>query len=160
MKLSILAVGRLRNEPEALIIKRYEERLKGAGRALGLHPVEVRELPESKAASAPERKREEALRLLHAAGPDAYIVTLDEAGSSLGSVAFAGLIRQRRDGGTGVMAFLIGGPDGHGAEARTAAGLVLSLGSMTLPHGLARAVLIEQIYRTVTILSGHPYHRA
>jgi 23S rRNA (pseudouridine1915-N3)-methyltransferase len=58
------------------------------------------------------------------------------------------------------MAFLIGGPDGHGAAALEGAALKLSLGSMTLPHGMARAVLIEQLYRAATILSGHPYHRA
>ncbi len=57
------------------------------------------------------------------------------------------------------MAFLIGGPDGHGPEALTGATLKLSLGAMTLPHGLARAVLVEQLYRAATILAGHPYHR-
>ncbi len=58
------------------------------------------------------------------------------------------------------MAFLIGGPDGHGSALLDAATLKLSLGAMTLPHGLARIVLAEQLYRAATILSGHPYHRA
>ena len=57
------------------------------------------------------------------------------------------------------MAFLIGGPDGHGPEALAGADLKLSLGKMTLPHMLARIVLVEQLYRAATILSGHPYHR-
>ena len=57
-------------------------------------------------------------------------------------------------------AFLIGGPDGHGESVLESAQLKLALGPMTLPHGLARIVLAEQLYRTATILSGHPYHRA
>ena len=58
------------------------------------------------------------------------------------------------------LAFLIGGPDGHGEAALAQCHEQLSLGPMTLPHGLARVVLLEQIYRAITILSGHPYHRA
>jgi 23S rRNA (pseudouridine1915-N3)-methyltransferase len=58
------------------------------------------------------------------------------------------------------MAVLIGGPDGHGEAVIAAANLRLSLGAMTLPHGLARALIAEQLYRASTILAGHPYHRA
>jgi 23S rRNA (pseudouridine1915-N3)-methyltransferase len=58
------------------------------------------------------------------------------------------------------MAFLIGGPDGHGPAVLAATSLRMSLGPMTLPHGLARIVLVEQLYRAATILAGHPYHRA
>ena len=65
-----------------------------------------------------------------------------------------------RDGGAKSTAILIGGPDGLAPEVRDAAQLVLSLGAITLPHGLARIVLAEQLYRAATILSGHPYHRA
>ena len=54
----------------------------------------------------------------------------------------------------------VGGPDGHADQALAAGKLRLSLGPMTLPHGLARIVLVEQLYRAATILSGHPYHRA
>ncbi len=66
----------------------------------------------------------------------------------------------RRDGGVSTLALLIGGPDGHGEAALRAATLVLSLGSLTLPHGLARVVLGEQLYRAATLIAGHPYHRA
>ena len=65
-----------------------------------------------------------------------------------------------RDDGRAALVFLIGGPDGHGDEVLRSADLSLSLGRMTLPHGLARVVLAEQIYRAVTILAGHPYHRS
>jgi 23S rRNA (pseudouridine1915-N3)-methyltransferase len=57
------------------------------------------------------------------------------------------------------VAFAIGGPDGHGDSLKAAAHFQLSLGRMTLPHGLARIVLTEQLYRAVTIMQGHPYHR-
>jgi len=87
-------------------------------------------------------------------------VALDEHGRSLSSEAFAQWIAERRDGGAKTLAFLIGGPDGHSTEALKPATLKLSLGTMTLPHGLARVVLAEQLYRAATILAGHPYHRA
>ena len=65
-----------------------------------------------------------------------------------------------RDSGAKCLGLLIGGPDGHGEAVLSAARLKLSFGAMTLPHGLARVVLTEQLYRAATILSGHPYHRA
>ena len=78
----------------------------------------------------------------------------------MSSESFASFIAETRDSGIKSCTFLIGGPDGHGEPALKAAQLRLSLGSLTLPHGLARVVLIEQLYRAATILSGHPYHRA
>jgi 23S rRNA (pseudouridine1915-N3)-methyltransferase len=78
----------------------------------------------------------------------------------LSSEAFATALAKYRDGGAGGLAFLVGGADGLGQTARDRAELVLSLGPMTLPHGLARIVLAEQLYRAMTILAGHPYHRA
>ena len=73
---------------------------------------------------------------------------------------FAAWLRHRRDGGVGTLAFLLGGADGHGPDVLAATALTLSLGPLTLPHGLARVVLAEQLYRAATILAGHPYHRA
>jgi 23S rRNA (pseudouridine1915-N3)-methyltransferase len=65
-----------------------------------------------------------------------------------------------RDEGVDGAAFLVGGADGLSAKAMAKAAKALSLGPLTLPHGLARIVLAEQIYRAATILAGHPYHRA
>jgi rRNA large subunit m3Psi methyltransferase RlmH len=67
---------------------------------------------------------------------------------------------KQRDSGTGALAFVLGGPDGHGPDLLTRADYKLSFGPMTLPHGLARILLTEQLYRATTILSGHPYHRS
>ena len=88
-----------------------------------------------------------------------FTVVLDERGKALASEAFAELLRRHLDGGTADMAFLIGGPDGHSPEARDNAGLLMSFGPMTWPHRLVRVMLFEQLYRTVTIIAGHPYHR-
>jgi 23S rRNA (pseudouridine1915-N3)-methyltransferase len=98
--------------------------------------------------------------LLKAASGAEATVALDGGGRALSSEAFARWLAERRDGGMKTLAILIGGPDGHGAAALEGAALRLSLGAMTLPHGLARIVLAEQLYRAATILAGHPYHRA
>jgi 23S rRNA (pseudouridine1915-N3)-methyltransferase len=87
-------------------------------------------------------------------------VCLDPGGEPLSSEAFAALLAKFRDDGTEGVAFMIGGADGLGRDALAKAVKRLSLGLMTLPHGLARVVLAEQIYRAATILAGHPYHRA
>ena len=158
MRLIVAAVGRLK-DAERDLCERYQKRFDAAGRALGLGPLSICELSESRAASAVARKAEEAARLLKAAAPATARVVLDEGGKALASEAFAKWLAQTRDGGCKGLAFLIGGPDGHGPEVAQGAALKLSLGAMTLPHGLARAVLIEQLYRATTILSGHPYHR-
>jgi 23S rRNA (pseudouridine1915-N3)-methyltransferase len=160
MRIAISAVGKLKDAEERAIVERYAKRLNGAGKSLGLGPVDIRELPESRATDVGERKRDEATRLLKNIGAGDAVVALDPVGRSLTSEAFSAFIRETRDGGAKACVFLIGGPDGHGEATLNAAVMKLSLGSLTLPHGLARVVLIEQLYRAATILSGHPYHRA
>lgn len=159
MRLIVAAVGRLK-DAERELCERYAKRLDAAGRGLGLGPLSISEIGESRAAEATARKADEAVRLLKAASATEVRVALDEGGRALSSKALAQWIAQTRDGGCKALAFLIGGPDGHGPTALEGAALKLSLGPLTLPHGLARAVLIEQLYRAATILSGHPYHRA
>ena len=159
MRLIVAAVGHLKDAERGLC-ERYVERFDAAGRALKLGPLKISEISESRAATAELRKADEAQRLLTAARGADVTAALDGGGRSMSSEAFARWLAGERDGGARALAFLIGGPDGHGKEALGAGKLRLSLGSMTLPHGLARIVLAEQLYRTATILSGHPYHRA
>lgn len=159
MRLLVAAVGRIKDGPDRALLDRYLDRLAALGRAHGLAPVDAIELAESRLDGADARRADEAERLLSAARSCEARVALDERGKPFSSAAFAELLRRERDAGTKGIAFLIGGPDGHGAAARDGARLVLSLGPMTLPHGLARIVLAEQLYRAATILSGHPYHR-
>ena len=160
MRLQIVVIGKLKDGPERELYARYAERIGGAGRGVALGPLVLVELPESRAASAAARMSDEAARLMARARDADVRVVLDEHGKASSSQAFAGLLRRFRDRPASSLAFLIGGADGHGQPAREAADLVLSLGPMTLPHGLARIVLVEQIYRAITILAGHPYHRA
>lgn len=160
MRILIAAIGRLKAGPERELFERYLDRIKRGGRAAGLSGADLVELGESRAATSDLRRADEASRLVAAIGSGAYIVALDERGKSVASAAFADIVRQQRDGGAKCLALLIGGPDGHGAAVQEAADKVLSLGPMTLPHGLARIVLAEQLYRATTILTGHPYHRA
>jgi 23S rRNA (pseudouridine1915-N3)-methyltransferase len=160
MRLLIAAIGKLKDSEERAIVARYAQRLAVSGKAVGLGPLETIEISESRAADAAARKSEEAARLLKAAGGCAIKIALDADGRGLSSEALAKWIGRHADSGVKACAFLIGGPDGHGREVLAASDLTLSLGAVTLPHGLARVVLAEQLYRAATILAGHPYHRA
>ena len=84
---------------------------------------------------------------------NARLVALDERGKDMTSVQFASLLKSET-------AFIIGGPDGLDESVKKDAALLLRLSSLTLPHALAQVVLLEQIYRAATMLTGHPYHRA
>jgi 23S rRNA (pseudouridine1915-N3)-methyltransferase len=159
MRVEILAIGRLKDDAEAEIVSRYRKRFDQTGRACGLGPMNIMDFAESRAATANGRKAQEADRLLNAAGTSA-LIALEVDGRCLSSEAFADHLRTLADRGTKSCAFLIGGPDGHGPAVRSGSALKLSLGPLTLPHGLARVVLTEQLYRAATILTGHPYHRA
>jgi 23S rRNA (pseudouridine1915-N3)-methyltransferase len=88
------------------------------------------------------------------------IVLLDERGKAMTSEDFAQWLGRERDEGRQLIVFAIGPADGWSAASRKRAALLLSLGPMTMAHELARVVLAEQIYRALTILAGHPYHRA
>lgn len=160
MRILIAAVGRLKDAEERAIVARYSKRFDQTGKSLGLGPLTFIELPEGKAGSAPARKTDEARRLIVAADKSALTIVLDGSGKLLSSDAFAKFLQSHAGAGAKACSFLIGGPDGHGDAALKAATLTLSLGPMTLPHGLARVVLTEQLYRAATILAGHPYHRA
>jgi 23S rRNA (pseudouridine1915-N3)-methyltransferase len=160
MRLSIVAVGRLKDGPERDLYLKYAKRIDDAGRSVALGPLALSELPEARQASANQRRADEAARLVASSNSADFVVLLDEGGKAFGSESFARFLATRRDEGRRDVAFLIGGADGHGDGARKHAQLTLSLGTMTLPHGLARIVLAEQLYRAATILSGHPYHRA
>ena len=101
----------------------------------------------------------EAERLRAAIPSDCVVVALDERGADMTTMRFAEQLRNWRDASEQV-AFVIGGPDGLSQELKRGTRLLLRLSSMTLPHALARLLLIEQLYRAWSILTNHPYHRA
>jgi len=158
MRISIFSVGRLKAGPERLLLDRYVERATQSGRSLGLS-VALREFPESRAARAEERTAQEANALVAALPEGARLIVLDERGDAPTSAEFARRIGVWRDDGLANLVFAIGGADGHGPAIRSRAELGIAFGAMTWPHQIVRLLLAEQIYRAMTILSGHPYHR-
>jgi 23S rRNA (pseudouridine1915-N3)-methyltransferase len=117
------------------------------------------ELEEKRRLPPAELKTREA-ELIRAAVPAGVrLLALDQRGTEWSSREFADRLRSWRDGGTGDVAFAIGGAEGLGAAVIDRADQVLSLGAMTWPHLLARCMLLEQLYRAQQILAGHPYHR-
>jgi 23S rRNA (pseudouridine1915-N3)-methyltransferase len=157
--LTVVAVGRLKAGPERELVSRYHERAQALARKLGLAGPRLVELAESGAGGADTRKTQEGRAILAAVPARHALVVLDEQGTTLTSEAFAAQLGRRRDAGVPGLVFAIGGPDGLAPEVRAAAEQVLSFGAMTMPHQLVRALLLEQLYRACTLLSGHPYHR-
>lgn len=159
MRIVIAAIGRFKPGPERDLFERYAGRTGKIARSLGLSGPDHLEFDESRDRSVAVRLRHEAERLLAATPAGARRIVLDERGRLLTSAELAARMADWRDSGETATAFLLGGPDGHGAPVRDGADLTLALGPMTWPHMLARAMLAEQIYRVTTILAGHPYHR-
>ncbi len=159
MRLSVLAVGRLKSGPERELVERYRQRIDSMGRGLGFAGLDVVELPESRARRDDDRRAEEASGLLERAG-SSVLVVFDERGKSPSSEALAERIRRWRDEGRASLACIVGGPDGLDPGLRQRADLVVSFGALTMPHQIVRALVAEQLYRALTIIAGHPYHRA
>jgi 23S rRNA (pseudouridine1915-N3)-methyltransferase len=159
MRLVVAAVGRLKQGPERDLAQRYRERIAKAGRAVGLQDIELVEIAESRARDAARRKTEESIALAQLIPEEAVKTVLDERGEDLGSAGLADTLRRWRDDGRPAAVFLIGGPDGVAPNLRQDADLCLAFGAATWPHQLARIMLLEQLYRALTMLAGHPYHR-
>jgi 23S rRNA (pseudouridine1915-N3)-methyltransferase len=160
MRLRITAVGRLKSGPEREILERYVERATLSGRSAHLSPLEIMEASESPARRPQDRVQEEWTGLQKPMITGARRVVLDSRGKSLSSEEFAAKLKNFRDAGADAAVFQIGGADGLPDDARKGADLVLAFGTATFPHQFVRILLAEQIYRAITILTGHPYHRA
>lgn len=158
MRLGLICVGRLKAGPERELYARYAERVT-ALRRLGLEGLELKEIDESKAASPAERMAREGAALLAALPDEARLTAFDERGRAITSPGFAEFIAAERDAGRKALWFAIGGSEGLDESVRARAAASFSFGAMTLPHQFVRILAAEQIYRAMTILSGHPYHR-
>ena len=139
MLLHVIARGKIARSPEAELVERYAKRI--------AWPLKLTELPET-GGGIPDPQT------------PCRTVLLDERGRQLTSEAFARQLESWRDGGIREARFMIGAADGHGQAAREEADLLLAFGAATWPHLLARAMLLEQLFRATSILAGHPYHRA
>lgn len=158
MRIAILAVGRLKRGPETDLAARYLDRAAKAGRRLGFAGWHIHEIRESRAVDAASRKAEEAAAIRAALG-GARLVCLHEGGEDMTSQALAEWLRGAADAGSDA-AFAIGGPDGLDPALIAEAERRIAFGRQTWPHQLIRIMLAEQLYRAMTILAGHPYHRA
>lgn len=139
MLLHVIARGKIARSPEGELVARYEKRL--------TWPVRLTELPET-GGRVPEPQN------------PYKTVLLDERGKNLSSEELADIIGRWRDDGMREARFVLGAADGHSQQERAEADLLLAFGKATWPHLLARAMVMEQLYRATTILAGHPYHRA
>ena len=123
-----------------------------------LELIEVAVARGSAQGAAGRARRQEGERMLAQLTPRHWVVALDVTGRALDTAGmsrwWAGRLRDGRD-----LAFLVGGPDGLAREVLERADERMSLSPLTLPHGLVRVVLAEQLYRAVSLLKGHPYHR-
>ncbi len=151
----LLAVGKLRGAIWLPAVTEYSQRVR---RYVKFELVEIRDsigkgLPEATALA------EEGKAITQFLEPGNYLITLDREGKSLASAQFAKLLQKQIDAGIRKMDFAIGGPVGLAQNISAKANLRLSLGALTLPHELARVVLLEQLYRALTILRGEPYHK-
>ena len=121
--------------------------------------LDLLELPAAKGALPPaDARRREGEALLGKVRPDSWLVALDERGTQVDSVELSRLVATARDAGRELV-FCIGGDEGLDASVRDRAWKIVALSRMTLPHRLARLVLLEQLYRAFTLLRGEPYHK-
>ena len=138
MLLHIVARGKIGRSPEADLVDRYVKRI--------AWPTKITELPD-RGGNVPPLPA------------NSVTVGLDERGKALSSMELARKLETWRDDGKREARFLIGAADGHGEAGRAKADLLLSFGPATWPHLLVRAMLAEQLFRAMSILANHPYHR-
>jgi 23S rRNA (pseudouridine1915-N3)-methyltransferase len=160
MRILIAAVGRMKAGPERELAERYRKRAAQTGRSAGLTDVEIVEIRESRADNPERRMLEESIAIANLIPERSVTVLLDGNGENLTSGALAGHLRTWRGEDRPAVVFVIGGTDGLAAGLRERAKIAMAFGAATWPHQLARVMLLEQLYRATTILSGHPYHRA
>ena len=154
MKLRVIALG---HRMPAWVDAGFDDYARRLPRDFTLELIELKPEPRDRGRSVAQLLATEAARI-RAATHDARLVALDEHGSAWTTRQFADHLQQWRLGGSDV-AFAIGSADGLDPSLKRTAAARMSLSAMTLPHGLARVLLAEQLYRAASVLAGHPYHR-
>jgi 23S rRNA (pseudouridine1915-N3)-methyltransferase len=159
MRIAILAAGVARGTPQNALVEEYLTRARSIGRQQGITSIVVDEVAVSKLREARARMAEEGEKLAGRIPAGAHVIALDSRGKGMTSEAFSEMLAAMRDAGARDLVFLIGGPDGLDVGPNVKPGRSLAFGLQTWPHLLVRVMLAEQIYRAVTILGNHPYHR-
>ena len=161
MRLIISAIGLLKKGPESDLVADYLKRLRGPAKQIGISQVEILESKERSANSGGgvNRKNLEAELLVSQLPNDRKVIVLDEHGRHVTSRELANLVQHNLDQGVQNLCFVIGGADGLSETVLELAEDKICLGKMTWPHQLVRVMLVEQLWRSVSILTNHPYHR-
>ena len=160
MQLGIVAIGQMRGMAEMALVENFHQRIDASGRQLGITGLSISELREKRGLTGSAKKRTENALIADAlANRNGLVVALDETGKSITSRIFAEHMQGWLNNGHNEVTFVIGGADGLDDATRARADMLLSLGPMTWPHMLARVLLCEQIWRAISILTRHPYHR-
>lgn len=155
MRIRIIAVG---TRMPRWVDEAFQEYIKRLGSKLRVSLTEIAPGPRAGGQGVTRAMDVESQRLLAALQPGDFVTLLDEHGKELTTRELADWLSARMHDGRD-LALLIGGPDGFAPQIRERADFTLSLSKLTLPHGLARVVLAEQLYRAHSVLIGHPYHR-
>ena len=156
MQLIIIAVG---NRMPAWVDEAYQEYAKRMPPECRLSLVEIRPEKRTNSLVADSIKAKEHTRIRTALPKGARVIALDERGRTWTTMKLAEELRQWMQNGTDI-AFVIGGADGLDEAFKNNADTVLSLSDLTLPHGMVRVLLAEQLYRAMSIIKNHPYHRS
>ena len=154
MKLRIVALG---VRMPAWVDAAFDDYARRLPREFALELLEVRPEPRGRGRSVPQILAAEARRII-AATKDWHLIALDERGEAWTTARFAERLRTWRDRAEAI-AFVIGSADGIAEVVKRDADVIMALSALTLPHGLARVLLAEQLYRAASMLQGHPYHR-
>ena len=155
MKITVVAVG---HRMPGWVDTAFTDYAKRLPRNFGFGLIEVRPESRTSGKSVPQLLAAEAARIAAAIPAAATRVICDEHGDDLTTARLSEKLRQWQDSATDI-ALVIGGPDGLAPSIKQSARMSMRLSSMTLPHGLARVLLAEQVYRAWSILQNHPYHR-
>ena len=158
MELKIITIGQLKNNPILELQNDYMSRIINLSKSIGIKNLIIQELPISKKKSIKERKKEEAEIISKHIDKSNFNIFLDASGENINSIDISKIISTNSFSEKNLI-FFIGGPDGFSADIMKVTNRIISFGKVTWPHKLIRVMLLEQIYRSITILNNHPYHR-
>ena len=157
MLITIIHIGSSNNLLQDIVID-YEKRIKNIGRIIGLKDIIYKEIKNSNKKNITEKKDEETKKLINQKEKGALNILLDIKGSKLNSIEFSEFIHNQADINQNIN-FFIGGSEGIDRKYFEDFDKIISFGDLTWPHKMFKMMLLEQIYRSITIINKHPYHK-
>ena len=157
MLITIIYIGSSNNLFQD-VVRDYEKRIKNLGRSIGLKEIIYKEIKNSNKKNTTEKKDEETKKLIGQKEKEAVNILLDIEGSKLNSVEFSEYILDQANINQNIN-FFIGGSEGIDRKYFGDFDKIISFGDLTWPHKMFKMMLLEQIYRSITIINKHPYHK-